>query len=815
MPTRSEIEQALKNHRQAAPAVERLGGGWIATNSDGSVVSQGGSDAFVVRLDRPTGQPVTLRVPLADDGDPAALAIHAAFATDPVIASLRSMSPSPIAGGVSVINRGLLLRAKRGEPQPHPVIAMEWIGDLTLDDAVRRLIAANDVVRLGGLGSKFIRLKQALAEQRFSHGNLVPANIVLRRGDAMAVVDYDTAAWPGSPRGHVTSSANAYRHPSAATPAVLERRDDFAALVILVSLRALASDTGMLFPRSLHPEHGLVLSARDLHDPKHSERFRRLSMLDDPETVALSAILAEACRKPVDQVPPFEEVLRAAKAVTGRVRRASQPEPSRPVYQSVEPAPPTRGLGARDRQLRITRLNAMLLAGADEDAVRFWETSGLSDDAVAIEQAGDLVNEARLRIETAHLPPPEPEPPPPAYDPRRDWRVISTGASMARLELAIANGDRATVLNEWNDVRDTAGASRYVATVHQIATDYWSDAIRHAARTDNAVGVLDVVTRADVEGVPIPATLRPLIREARARVERSDDSPADGALNWEEQFPSLGRAIRDDSDRLIVTALAWEPEETVNRLPAPVQARAELALRRVDWADAVREALRRRNDAVLVRLMAQPVPGADALLGPTERKRIERERDRTLACAELTQALRGTSNREFVRAMRRMEQSSAQLPADLDTVAFSEALDRISRLTALRRAVTDPDQDARTIARLVPAALNRGADWATVEQLVNLGDVDRELVKSARVERIREAIAMDSDDAIAAAAMPNPEDVLVELDDQERARVQAALQAAKPFAGRKSFMFDPTDSKPVTPVEPDESDESTFGFTPG
>jgi hypothetical protein len=88
-------------------------------------------------------------------------------------------------------------------------------------------------------------------------------------------------------------------------------------------------------------------------------------------------------------------------------------------------------------------------------------------------------------------------------------------------------------------------------------------------------------------------------------------------------------------------------------------------------------------------------------------------------------------------------------------------------------------------------------------------------VKSARVERIREAIAMDSDDAIAAAAMPNPEDVLVELDDQERARVQAALQAAKPFAGRKSFMFDPTDSKPVTPVEPDESDESTFGFTPG
>ncbi|MCC6705901.1 MAG: hypothetical protein IT334_13565 [Thermomicrobiales bacterium] len=791
MPTRQEIENALKNPGQFAPAVERLGGGWLATDAEGTLASPGGSEALVVRLDRPSGQSIALRIPYADDGDPAAMAVHTAFAGDPVIGRLRAISPSPIAGGVSVIPRGLLLPQGRGESRPHPVIAMEWIGDLTLADVVRRLVAANDVVRLGGLGTRFVRLKQLLGEHRFSHGDLTPNNIVVRRGDALAVVDYDTAAWPGSPRGRIPAPAPAYRHPSGSLPVVLERRDDFAALVMLVTLRALAIDTGMLFPMSLHPEHGLVLSASDLKNPTRSERFRRLSLIDDPETVALSAILAEVCQKPVDQAPPFEEVIRAAKAVTGRLRRASQPPPAKPVYQAVEPEPSATALGSRDRQLRVTRLNALLLAGADEEAIRFWEASGLADDPAAIEQAGDLVNEARVRLEAAHRPPPPPEPEPPRYDPRGEWRVISTGASMARLEQAIATGDRTTVLTEWSDVRETTAASRYAATVHQIANEYWSDAVRLAARRDDAGGVLDVIDRADRAGVPIPAALRPLMREARSRVEQGADGPAESAIGWEERLPSLARALQDEDDRQIVTALAWEPTETLDRLPAPVRARAELALRRIDWADGVRAALRRRDQALLQRLLAHPVPGAEALLGPVERKRIARDGERRAAQGQLHEALASGTNREFVRAMRRLEACAAELPSDLDHAAFTEAIERITRLTALRRAVTDPDQDARTIARLVPAALTRGTDWATVERLVNLGDVDRELVKSARVVRIREALVTGNDEAIAAAAMPDPHDVLIELSELEREQVEAALKAAKPLAGRKSFMADP------------------------
>jgi hypothetical protein len=94
---------------------------------------------------------------------------------------------------------------------------------------------------------------------------------------------------------------------------------------------------------------------------------------------------------------------------------------------------------------------------------------------------------------------------------------------------------------------------------------------------------------------------------------------------------------------------------------------------------------------------------------------------------------------------------------------------------------------------------------------VNLGDVDRELVKAARVVRIREAIASNSDEAIAAAANPDPHEVLGVLEDHERARVERALQAAKPLAGRKSFMIDP-----ATPASRQSGSGSTDrALTPG
>ena len=104
MPTPATIENALRTPNRFAPGIKRLGGGTIARRSDGSLALLVGSDAVVGRLEQPTGRTIALRVPLRDDGDRASLDIYTAFATDPVISRLRTLVPSPIAGGVSVVD---------------------------------------------------------------------------------------------------------------------------------------------------------------------------------------------------------------------------------------------------------------------------------------------------------------------------------------------------------------------------------------------------------------------------------------------------------------------------------------------------------------------------------------------------------------------------------------------------------------------------------------------------------------------------------------------------------------------------------------
>jgi hypothetical protein len=226
--------------------------------------------------------------------------------------------------------------------------------------------------------------------------------------------------------------------------------------------------------------------------------------------------------------------------------------------------------------------------------------------------------------------------------------------------------------------------------------------------------------------------------------------------------------------------------EDFSDLPDQAKARVELSLRRIDWAHNIRRALRTRQMGRLGDLLQQPVPGAERLLSPTERARLFRIRERGDAQAEVNQALSARNDRAFIQAMRHMEQTGAPLPPDLDTRAFDAALERITRVTALRRAVANQtEHDPRTVARLVPAAVMGGVQWEVVERLVNVEDVDRELVRLGRLSRIREVIAGGDPDAIVAAALPDTHDVLGLLTREERVAVESAAQNARPLPGAR------------------------------
>ena len=795
MPTPATIENALRTPNRFAPGIKRLGGGTIARRSDGSLALLVGGDAVVGHLrEQPTGRTIALRVPLRDDGDRAALDIAVAFPTDPVISRLRTLVPSPIAGGVSVVADGLLLQNLDGSSRSFPVVAMEWIPGPTLADAVVRTIESNDLVRMSMLGTQWLRMMQALTDAGFIHGNLTPDNVMIRRGDAMAIVDYDTAAWPGSPRGRAGNDDPAYRHPSGDTPFALERRDDFAALVIAVTLRALATDPGMLQKQASTPGMGLLFDRADLADPARSPKFERLGRISDPETAALAGILAAACTMPVDQTPPFEEATRAARAAAGRLRRSAIDRLSTPSQHFDQPSPanaeaaeasPER-LAPQTRQARLTRLNAMLLHQQDKEALEYWRTSGLSTDEIAQRSAGNLIESARDRL--AGRKPPTPEPPPrqqapePAPSPRAGWRVISTGASMARLDAAIEAHDHETVLREWRDIEGTPEASRYAAIVHQFATDYWAMAIRDAARRGDAERVILAVGQADDAGVAVPAALRPVIREAQHRLDLRDGRGDEESkpMSWAAARPELARALEQDSDRSIGSAVAGFGPDDLRTMPARERARIELAVHRLGWAHEVRLAMRRHDQARLEALMRQPAPGGDRLLSSVERNRAERllrQKDVQLAVSE---AIRERDDRALIQAMQKLEESGAQLPDDLDHRSFAAALDRVTLLTALRRAAKSDQANPQTLARLVPAAIAATGNRAAVQRIVDVDALEKSLLQSAQLARLREAIASESDRRIAMTATPDLLDVVKLLQPEEQAKVRHAVALLRP-----------------------------------
>ncbi|MEZ4495870.1 MAG: hypothetical protein R2845_03610 [Thermomicrobiales bacterium] len=109
----------------------------------------------------------------------------------------------------------------------------------------------------------------------------------------------------------------------------------------------------------------------------------------------------------------------------------------------------------------------------------------------------------------------------------------------------------------------------------------------------------------------------------------------------------------------------------------------------------------------------------------------------------------------------------------------------------------------------VPAALTGGADWATIERLVSSVSImswSNRLGWNGFAKHWRPGIRRQC-----GSGKPDPHDVLPAFQsDLEREQVEAALKAAKPLAGRRSFMADPSKAPKSSPTPPDESE-----ITPG
>jgi hypothetical protein len=790
------------------PAVNRLGGGTIAMAGSSQPWRVVGTDAVIYQLRQPTGRVLALRCFLADSLDPSVGERYRGLAGD-ALRRLRKAPHSPIVPHLTYLPDGLVFPAADLRSVHLPIVAMEWVMGPTLIAAVDRGSRMGDRAYLGALAAAWLSMMETLAHAGFAHGNLTGDNALVRPTEGLALVDYDTATWPGSPPPPNVEATPGYRHPWGGVAAP-ERRDDFAALVIYTTLRILA-----VWP-DLREAHGdppsklggvLLFSPKDLANPDASVLFGKLRALDEPEVQALIGILREACRVKPEDVPPFLEAVAAAVHVARTV-----PVP-RPVSR----------LDPRERQQRLTRLNSLLLAGDEEGARAYWHSSGLQDDPEVVREFGARMAEIeRRRSRRESWQPfergsarsfderamPSREAPRAASVPlsrplveTEQWRA----QLLEQLKEALASGDAATVGAIWPQVRGHPAAAPFAAQATEVVAKLMNAAIAGAIERGDDAAIVAAVKEAEVWGVAVGTAARRAARAARRRLaarqalttalERQDEKALAelaiaGQLDLLEPLPPetlravkralrrpfLQRALASDDDREIVQAFDAEAFADPDALSATERARVALAQQRLDWLTKVRQELRERDIAGLQAALEVIPEGADLRLTRIERERIARLAVQQRAVERLESAMQSGDDIAIVDALNELEAVGATLPDQLDWQAVRGVIDRLSLTAAIRRAATLQPPDYVRLARLLPAAREAyGGRTPYLGPNLDFEALEREVRRAAHRARVREALATGDEVAIAAAALPDPYDALATLTPPEREVVERAI----------------------------------------
>jgi WD40 repeat protein len=215
----------------------------------------------------------------------------------------------------------------------YPITKMPWIDGFPLNRAVEACLARPATLR--EYERRFTDIVAELRQRGIAHGDLQHGNILVDASGNLRLVDYDGMFVP-SLRGRTASETGDpnYQHPRRSSQFDAEL-DRFAALVIVVALRALAARPRLW--QTYNTGDNLLFRRTDFADPGHSALFRDLAAV--PEVRDMAHRLAEAAELDYARVPLLDDFLtKPAPLVTKPaplVTRTATPAPISPGQVSV------------------------------------------------------------------------------------------------------------------------------------------------------------------------------------------------------------------------------------------------------------------------------------------------------------------------------------------------------------------------------------------------------------------------------------------------------------------------------------------------
>lgn len=741
MPTLEQLDAAMLQPGRFVPAVQLRGGGSITMAADSQPFRLVGDDAAVYQMKASAGALLALRCPFEDTlptrvADAYTMLARGGSAPLHAVADLLARPLALLPDGLSVPRADL-------KSQTYSVIVMEWIEGTTLRQAVAEARGHADRPALEALAQGWQEAVGRLRAARFIHGDLNDQNVLVDPNGRIRFVDLDTCSWPGSPPPRMLFGTPGYVHPRANTKTTSANRDAFAALVIQVSLQVLAAMPNV-HRQTGRRETGFLFSAWDLAHLGSSPVFAELQAAVPRARRALDLLL-RACEGSPNDIQARGEWPAAGDLPEGRATAPKAHEH------------PTTG-----------RLN--------RDVERFQERWQRSSPGPALPVDDDTAGATR----------------------RTD--------DVQRLLSAFASGDEERVARLWPRTRDDARLSSRAIAIADMVQHHHGKLIANALREQKDQLLVERVREAELAGVAVTASTRRAVRQVRRNIalrERTrfglegDGTSVPGernllhgltrpAPNADDQLvllarraearACLNRALRSDVDAAIVAA--WEPAILTDdpQLATAARGRIDLAVRRRQWLEHVRLALKARNVDQLSSLLDEAPADAVGQLSEVERRRIDRGIERAAASANLKVAFASGSREAILDAMNRLMASGATLPDFLDWEKVRDVADRESLVRAIREAQAGPHPDYDQLALLLPAARAAAADSALLEDDIDVEELERAVLREDYLRRLRQAMAAADDTAIAAAAGPDLFGALERLTPEERSHVNGVLR---------------------------------------
>ena len=184
----------------------------------------------------------------------------------------------------------------------YPVVEMGWAEGQPLHLQVEQHL--RDPRQLERLAAIWLETVTDLQNRRMAHGDLSTDNC-LATEDALTLIDYDGCFIPALARADPGEGGNPnFQHPRRMGYYALSM-DAFPALVIYLSLLALAVDKSLW---QFHNGRNLIFTAGDYLSPRETPVWRALDRTSNQQIAPLLSALADMCNAPINDLPPLTQL---------------------------------------------------------------------------------------------------------------------------------------------------------------------------------------------------------------------------------------------------------------------------------------------------------------------------------------------------------------------------------------------------------------------------------------------------------------------------------------------------------------------------